>query len=477
MVQDVKLPEISENVEKGNVVSVMVKEGDVINEQDPILEIETEKAAVEVPSTVGGKVVEVLVAEGEEAEVGSVVIRVDTEAAARHRRNRRGLGAEASGEEQALEEEAPQARPRRRVHGSRRECRRPGKRPAQGSPAHRLPRSPRGRELAPASGEAQPAPTGETVHPRNQPVPAAPSTRMLARELGVDIHTVPGSGPKGRISQEDVKAAAKRAIQSGGAGAGAAAGGGGGGAPAGYAPLPDFSKWGNVQREKMSQVRRITAENLTQSWVPQVTQFDKADAAQLEAFRQQYAKTAEKAGVKLTVTAILLKVVSQALKRFPHFNASLDMSTQEIVYKDYVHISVAVDTDRGLLVPAVRDVDKKSILTLAEELGDLAQRARAKKIKPDEMEGGTFTISNLGGIGGTGFTPVVFSPQVAILGVSRTQTEPHWNGSAFEPRPVLPLSVTYDHRLIDGADGARFLRWICQAVENPLFIDLESVPE
>jgi pyruvate dehydrogenase E2 component (dihydrolipoamide acetyltransferase) len=227
----------------------------------------------------------------------------------------------------------------------------------------------------------------------------------------------------------------------------------------------------------MTQVRRITAENMTQAWIPQVTQFDKADATQLEAFRKQYAKAADKAGVKLTVTAILLKVVSKALKRFPQFNASIDMAKQEIVYKDYVHISVAVDTDRGLLVPVVRDVDKKSIIDLAGTLNDLAQRARGKKIKPDEMEGGSFTISNLGGIGGTGFTPVVFTPQVAILGVARTQTEPFWNGSAFEPRPYLPLSVTYDHRLIDGADGARFLRWICQAVENPLFIDLESVPE
>lgn len=478
MVQDVKLPEISENVEKGNVVSVMVKEGDVINEQDPILEIETEKAAVEVPSTVGGKVVEVLVAEGEEAEVGSVVIRVDTEGGGEDTEETEEASEPKQEQEQALEEEAPQAETPEGESTAAEESEAGAQASGAGESGASATAAPEAASSAPAAGEAQPAPTGETVHPRNQPVPAAPSTRMLARELGVDIHTVPGSGPKGRISQEDVKAAAKRAIQSGGAGAGAtAAGGGGGGAPAGYAPLPDFSKWGNVQREKMSQVRRITAENLTQSWVPQVTQFDKADAAQLEAFRQQYAKTAEKAGVKLTVTAILLKVVSQALKRFPHFNASLDMSTQEIVYKDYVHISVAVDTDRGLLVPAVRDVDKKSILTLAEELGDLAQRARAKKIKPDEMEGGTFTISNLGGIGGTGFTPVVFSPQVAILGVSRTQTEPHWNGSAFEPRPVLPLSVTYDHRLIDGADGARFLRWICQAVENPLFIDLESVPE
>ena len=482
MVQDVTLPEISENVDKGNVVSVLVSKGDQIQEQDPVLEIETEKAAVEVPSTVSGTVVEVLVAEGEEAKVGSVVIRVETEG-----------GGEAGGEGAAAApaettEEAPEAEPEKAEEAPAEKSDEAPADKGEGAPAEAPAEAGGGAsteaaaekgEAAPAAG-ATPQPAGADVHPRNQPVPAAPSTRMLARELGVDIYTVEGSGPGGRISQDDVKAAAKRAIQQGGGAAAAAGSGAGvpaGGAAPGYAPLPDFSKWGSVNREAMTQVRRITAENLTQSWVPQVTQFDKADASQLEAFRAQYARTADKAGVKLTVTAILLKVVSQALKRFPRFNASLDMAQKEIVYKDYVHISVAVDTDRGLLVPVVRDVDKKSIITLAGELGDLAERARAKKIKPDEMEGGTFTISNLGGIGGTAFTPVVFSPQVAILGVARTQTEPHWNGSAFEPRPYLPLSVTYDHRLIDGADGARFLRWICQAVENPLFIDLESVPE
>ncbi len=481
MVQDVTLPEISENVDKGNVVSVLVSEGDQIQEQDPVLEIETEKAAVEVPSTVSGKVVEVLVAEGEEAKVGSVIIRVETEGGGE-------AGGEAEGEDAAAApaektEEAPAEEPEKaeETPAAKVEAEPSGEsadeQPREGKPATGA--EDRGAGTAGAAAAAEPSTwgAGADVHPRNQPVPAAPSTRMLARELGVDIYTVEGSGPGGRISRDDVKAAAKRTIQQAGGAAAGAGAGGTTGAPAGYAPLPDFSKWGSVSREAMTQVRRITAENLTQSWVPQVTQFDKADASQLEAFRRQYAKTADKAGVKLTVTAILLKVVSQALKRFPRFNASLDMAKKEIVYKDYVHISVAVDTDRGLLVPVVRDVDKKSIITLAGELGDLAERARAKKIKPDEMEGGTFTISNLGGIGGTAFTPVVFSPQVAILGVARTQTEPYWNGSAFEPRPYLPLSVTYDHRLIDGADGARFLRWICQAVENPLFIDLESVPE
>ncbi|MFW5785824.1 MAG: 2-oxo acid dehydrogenase subunit E2 [bacterium] len=477
MVQDVTLPEISENVDKGNVVSVLVSAGDQIKEQDPVLEIETEKAAVEVPSTVSGTVVEVLVGEGEEAKVGSVIIRVETEgggeaAAAGDAEGEAAPPADEGSAETAPAEEAPAGETPAEEAPA-------GEAPGEETPAEETPAeevSAHAGEETPSAAEPSAGAGAGDVHPRNQPVPAAPSTRMLARELGVDIHTVEGSGPKGRISRDDVKAAAKRTIRHGTAGGAAAGAGTTAGAVAGYAALPDFSKWGSVSREPMTQVRRITAENLTQSWVPQVTQFDKADATQLEAFRTQYARTAERAGVKLTVTAILLKVVSQALKRFPRFNASLDMAGKEIVYKDYVHISVAVDTDRGLLVPVVRDVDKKSIIALAGELGDLAQRARAKKIKPEEMEGGSFTISNLGGIGGTGFTPVVFAPQVAILGVARTQTEPYWTGTAFEPRPYLPLSVTYDHRLIDGADGARFLGWICRAVENPLFIDLESVP-
>lgn len=226
----------------------------------------------------------------------------------------------------------------------------------------------------------------------------------------------------------------------------------------------------------MSKVRRITAQAMAQAWttVPAVTQYDKADITDLEAFRSKYAKKVESAGGNLSLTAILAKVAAGALKAFPQFNASLDPERGEILYKDFIHIGIAVDTDRGLLVPVARDADKKNITVLSVEIAALAEKARAKRIAPEEMEGGTFTISNLGGIGGVGFSPVVYWPQVAILGVSRSERQPVWNGNRFVPRLILPLSLSYDHRLIDGADGARFLRWICQAIEAPMLLALEG---
>lgn len=288
--------------------------------------------------------------------------------------------------------------------------------------------------------------------------------RRFARELGVEIAEVAGSGPAGRVTTEDVKTHVRT-----GMGRQAAA------LPA-AAPLPDFSKWGPVQREKMSNVRRATARNLGQSWpaVPMVTQFDKADITELEQLRAQFGKRAEAAGGKLTPTALILKVVAGALKRFPQFNASIDLANEEIVFKQYIHVGVAVDTDRGLLVPVLRDVDQKNTIQLAVELGQIAQRARERKLSMDEMQGGCFTISNLGGIGGTGFTPLVNAPEVAILGVSRGSVEPVWVDGQWQPRQMLPLSLTYDHRLIDGADGARFLRWVCEALEQPFLLMLEG---
>ncbi len=240
------------------------------------------------------------------------------------------------------------------------------------------------------------------------------------------------------------------------------------------APLPDFSKWGPVQREKMSNVRRATARSLGQSWsvIPMVTQFDKADITELEQLRKQYGPRAEAAGGKLTPTAIILKVAAVALKRFPKFNASIDLANEEIVYKHYVHVGVAVDTDRGLLVPVIRNVDQKNVIALAVELTALAQKARDRKLGLEDMQGASFTISNLGGIGGTGFTPLVNGPEVAILGVSRGNTEPVYIDGQFQPRMMMPLSLTYDHRLIDGADGARFLRWVCEALEKPFLLML-----
>ena len=299
--------------------------------------------------------------------------------------------------------------------------------------------------------------------------PAAPSVRHLAWEIGVDINEVPGTGPAGRISMDDVKNYAKKIVTELKAAPVSPIG-----IPA--KPLPDFSKWGEVERKSMSNVRQITAENTGYAWsiIPHVTQYDKADITELEKFRKSHGKKVEKAGGKLTITSILLKVTASALKVFPQFNASIDMKSKEVIYKKYYYIGVAVDTDRGLLVPVIRDVDKKNIVELSIELTELSEKARNKKISLKEMEGGNITISNLGGIGGTNFSPIVYSPQVSIIGVSRARTEPVFIDEQFEPRLILPLSLSYDHRIIDGADGTRFLRWIAEALEQPFLPAFEG---
>jgi pyruvate dehydrogenase E2 component (dihydrolipoamide acetyltransferase) len=264
---------------------------------------------------------------------------------------------------------------------------------------------------------------------------------------------------------DDVKAHAKKLVSGLGKGARLSA----------TAPLPDFERWGEIEREAMTGVRRKTAEHLSQSWTaPHVTNHDQADITELEKLRKHYQKRVEAAGGKLTMTAIALKIAASALKVFPQFNASVDMESDEIVFKKYIHIGVAVDTERGLLVPVIRNVDQKNIVTLAVELSDVAEKARARKLTLDEMQGGTFTITNLGGIGGTAFTPILNWPEVAILGISRASKVPVWVESAFEPRLMLPLSLSYDHRLIDGADAARFLRWLVEAFENPFLLSLEG---
>jgi pyruvate dehydrogenase E2 component (dihydrolipoamide acetyltransferase) len=291
----------------------------------------------------------------------------------------------------------------------------------------------------------------------------------MARELGVDIAQVAGSGPNGRISIDDVKAHTKKLVTAAAAGATVA-----GAAEA----LPDFTRWGAVERQPMRAVRRKTAEHLSAAWatIPHVTQHDLADITTLEELRKKYTKTVESAGGNLTVTAIAVKVAAAALKLFPQFNASVDLAANEIVYKKYVNIGIAVDTDRGLLVPVIRDVDAKSITQISVELSQLSEKARNRKISLDEMQGGCFSISNLGGIGGTSFTPIVNAPEVAILGISRARMEPVYNKetSQFAPRLMLPLSLSYDHRLIDGADGIRFLRWVVEALEQPFLLALQG---
>jgi pyruvate dehydrogenase E2 component (dihydrolipoamide acetyltransferase) len=290
--------------------------------------------------------------------------------------------------------------------------------------------------------------------------------------LGVDIHRGSGSGPNGRISVEDVKHYVRTLVSQR---AEVPASVAPAMEPMAMMPLPKFEKWGAVEREPMSKVRRKTAEHMSQAWtIPHVTQQDQADITALEQNRKRFAKRVEQGGGKLTLTAIVLKVVASALKAFPRFNTSLDMAAKELIYKQYCHIGVAVDTERGLLVPIIRDVDQKNITALALELTELAEKARARKLSLEEMEGSSFTVTNLGGLGGGYFTPIINWPDVAILGLSRARMTPVHIEGEFQPRLILPLSLSYDHRVIDGADAVRFLRWIAEALEEPLLLSLEG---
>jgi pyruvate dehydrogenase E2 component (dihydrolipoamide acetyltransferase) len=287
--------------------------------------------------------------------------------------------------------------------------------------------------------------------------------------LGIDINNVQGASPHGRISMDDVKAYVKNLHLESKTVAPAITVG-----PK-VESLPDFTKFGEIDRQAMSNIRAKTAEHLSYAWatIPHVTQFDKADITDIESFRKQFAAKVETNGGKLTVTAILIKVIASALKRFPQFNASVDMEKKEIVYKKYFNIGVAVDTERGLIVPVINNVDQKSLTEICVDMANISAKARARKISPEDLQGGSFTISNLGGIGGTYFTPIVNSPEVAILGVSRGAHEPVYKNGEFVPRLMLPLSLSYDHRIIDGADAIRFLRWVVEALEQPLKLLLE----
>jgi pyruvate dehydrogenase E2 component (dihydrolipoamide acetyltransferase) len=477
------LPELGENIEAGDVVRVLVHAGDTLQRDQTILELETDKATIEVPSSVSGVVKELRVKTGDKVKVGQAILVVDDEGAEAPPPDPNATGAKAASTradapaavDAAIEGgQAMDAQPK---HGTTddgatrgRQDREQGlgeadegKAPAKAAEgpakaAEGPAKAAKGRVLDISAGRAQQPQAAE-------PAPAAPSTRRYARELGLDISAVPGSGPGGRISIEDVKAHAQEVI----AGAGTAL-------PGRSVALPDFTKWGEVERQPMRAIRRKTAEHMALAWatVPHVTQGDKADITDLEGLRQRYAKRVEAAGGKLTITAITLKVIASALKVFPQFNASLDAANDEVVLKKYVHIGVAVDTENGLLVPVIRDVDQKNLVQLSLELQALAERAKARKLSLEEMEGGSFTISNLGGIGGTYFTPIVNVPEVAILGVSRSVTEPVWKDGQFVPRLMMPLSLSYDHRVIDGADAIRFLRWVCEALEQPFVMSLQG---
>jgi pyruvate dehydrogenase E2 component (dihydrolipoamide acetyltransferase) len=440
MAREFKLPDLGEGIHEGEIIKVLVSEGDEVKEDQPILEVETDKATVEIPSPFAGVVTEIRVARGDLVNVGDVLL--------------------VFGDMEGAEEEAAA--------------------PEKEAPPEKEKKEPEPEAAPPEAKEpARPAPER-----REGPVPASPATRRLARELGVDLKQVPGSGPGGRVSSEDVRRFAERGKEEVEEKEPAA--------PAKerrpaapvevspvrpsaipVPPLPDFTRWGEVERVPLRSVRRSTAKHMALAWsqIPHVSHQDIADVTELEAFRQKYKVQIAEQGGSLTLTIFVMKAAVAALKAHPRFNASLDADTEEIVLKRYYHVGVAVDTERGLLVPVVRDVDRKSISELSVELKELVERTRSGNASLEEMQGGTFTITNPGPLGGTAFAPIVNYPEVAILGMAQAQWRPVVRGKGDDveivPRFLLPIILSFDHRVVDGADAARFVSLIIDILEDP----------
>ncbi len=408
-----RLPELGENIASGTVAKVLVKEGDTVTAGQNVVEIETDKAVAEIPCPFSGKVVEVRAKEGKKINSGDVVLIIEEGAAVT---------------------------------------------PAEQKPVAAVSQVP----------AAQPKATDVSTKTSGGTVRATPSVRKLAREHDVSLAEVPYRDPSGKVSAQDVldyiasrENSAETSVNM---------------MEMSTETIPERIKdrWGDIVAEPMNAIRRKAAEHLSHCWttIPHVTHFDKADITELEAFRKQYSAKAEKVGVRLTVTAFLLKLLPDIFKKFPRMNASVDMEHEQILLKQYYHIGVAVDTSNGLVVPVIRHVDTKSVVEIAREMAHLAAKARERKLTLEDMQGGGFTVSNLGGLGGYAFTPIINAPETAILGVSRSVIEPVYRGNTFEPRLMLPLSFSYDHRCIDGADAARFTRQLCEALENPWSLSL-----
>ena len=415
----VKVPSL-DGFEDVPVIEINVAEGDTVGEEDPLVTVESDKATMEIPSPYAGKIGKILVKEGDKLSEGSDLLEMTIED---------------DGDDEGESEDSGDS--------------------ARADSQEGKPEKPQGKQ------ESEPQPQGSTYEPPSPgtKVHAGPAVRKLARELGADLTRVKGSGPKGRIVKDDVHAYVKSQLQQAQQGSGVATGSGIPGVK-----LPDFSQFGEIEREGMSRMMAATATNMQRSWlnVPHVTQFDDADITEMEDFRKAQKAAGEKRGVKMTPLPFLLKACAAALAELPQFNVSLDMERKEVVRKKYIHIGIAVDTPHGLMVPVIRDVDQKGLWELAAESAELAQKARDKQLKPAEMQGACFTITSLGGIGGTAFTPIVNTPEVAILGVSKASMKPVWDGKEFQPRLMLPLSLSYDHRAVNGADAARFTNLLTQ---------------
>ncbi len=439
--KEFRLPEIGEGIEEATVVAVLAEAGSFIAKDAALVELETDKAAFELPCPFEGTVENLAVSVGDKVKVGGLIASIDESKKA---------GSKEIKEKSAKPE--PEEKTEEKVEAATPE-----------------PEEKKTSEKTDTEKYSKPAPepeektdTEKTARQKGLP-PSSPSAKTLARELGIDVSSVKGTGARGRISSEDVRNHTKDLIHS---------------PLSDISELPDFGRWGETERLPLQTVGKISARRLALSWanIPHVTQHDTADITELENLRKNFSAKAEKAGGKLTMTAIMVRVIASALGAFPKFNGSFDAGRGETVFKKYVNIGIAVDTERGLVVPVIKNAGEKNIIEISIELADIARRAREKNIKPDELQGATFTVSNLGGIGGDFFTPIVNFPEVAILGISRSKMKPVYDKESgqFKPRLILPLSLSYDHRMIDGAEAARFSRWIAEAVEEPFKLVFEG---
>ena len=422
-IKEILVPDIGD-FDSVEITEILVAEGDVIQAEDSLITVESDKASMEIPSSESGKVVNIKVAIGDDVSQGSVVLMMEVTSGAA-----KAAPAPAAKTESKPEQIAP----------------------AKSTPA---------KASAGKASNDKPSPTANIDEKRFSKAYASPSIRKFARELGVDLSKIEGSSRKGRINKEDVKAFIKKVLSSN-----QSSGGG-----LGVKPMPeiDFSKFGEIETKPLNKINKLTGEFLHRNWVtiPHVTQFDEADITEMEAFRKQMGKEMEKDGVKITPLAFIIHAVVASLKAYPRFNSSLDSSGENLIMKKYFNVGVAVDTPNGLVVPVIKNADQKSLVEISQEIRELAGKARDKNLKPSEMQGGNFSISSLGGIGGTKFTPIVNAPEVAILGVSKSKMQPQWNGKEFQPRLMLPLSLSYDHRVIDGADAARFTSHLSQMLSD-----------
>jgi len=418
-IKEIVVPDIGD-FDSVEVIELLVAEGDTVQAEDSLITVESDKASMEIPSSESGKIVKLKVNIGDDISEGSVILMM-----------------EVSEQAPASEEKEDSAPVKQEVPPTSHEKMAPAKStPAKASPG-KLP-------------VRKTSPTANIDEVRFSKAYASPSIRKFSRELGVDLGKVTGTSRKGRINKDDVKNYVKKVMAIGGAS----------GSSLGVKPMPeiDFSQFGDIESQALSKINKLTGEYVHRSWVtiPHVTQFDEADITEMEDFRKQMGKEMEKEGIKITPLAFIIWAVVASLKAFPRFNSSLDVTGENLILKKYFNIGVAVDTPNGLVVPVIREADQKSLVEISQEIRELAIKARDKKLKPSDMQGGCFTISSLGGIGGTKFTPIVNAPEVAILGVSRSKMQPVWNGKEFDARLILPLSLSYDHRVIDGAAGARF---------------------